>query len=465
MDYDYQQRYSKCDYYVQPADTWEQPSQQNLQDESMLLDDDYAPPISMLNHHCLLKIFRYLDLNSMINLSEVCQLFNTLLHTHCFPRARRFEFDNLDGKTKVTLAQMRRILRCIGPYINKLQFQWNDYDHSHRLQRFVEKLGKYVGKNIRHARFVNALFEDNEITALKPILQHLTTLEIIVYNSDYELDIDFQANCPNLQKFKFLQNMQFVKCCKPWPTLQHLSIIGNEFLVLNTFREFFQQNPQITVLKFTAYHADDVLQIIARHLPNVRKLTILPSFPDISEQNIVYLSSLRNLKKLNLMYLDDKDIDGILKCLIRFTTLSELKLHLHYDGSDDDTHFKPNQKSIISLALDLPNLEKLCLRQMYLLESTVLDLIRFASNLKVFHIHSCDLIITHKYIWNIVQVLKSSRPKNAITPLKLFIDLTDSIDLKTIQEPDIQKYLIVNNNCTHTPYATKTDFGGADYLL
>lgn len=100
------------------------------------------------------------------------------------------------------------------------------------------------------------------------------------------------------------------------------------------------------------------------------------------------------------------------------------------------------------------------------MKSTVLEFIRFASNLKEIHIHRrLDFKITQRILLKIVNVLKSSRSQN-FEPLKLFIDrrtndeyLYDAIDnLKARDEPinlepsqklHIANYICISTKCNH----------------
>lgn len=439
-----------------PADTWMQPqmtiaadvSESNRMDDDD--DDDNVPAFFKLNEDCILELFKYLNFDSLVNMSQVCKQFHRLLHQHCFPRYREYSIDNGSSSIPMPLAKVRRSLICIGPYVTELKFKWHDFDCYKRSQRFLEKIGQYVGKNIRCLRLNNILLGERQIPAIKRILAQLETLEIIVYNPDFDLDLDFKVLCPNLRKLKLLENMQLIRCCKPWPQLKHLSIVGNEYMVLNTFRLFIEQNPQLTCLKFTAYHADERLQAVAQHLPNVEKLTILPSFPNLSALNIVYLSSLQHLTTLNLMYLDENDVNGILQCLTRFTGLRVLKLHVLFDGNDEDGHFEPNQQHIISLAQDLPHLERFCTRYIKWKESTVIDLIRFASQLQALHIHWCDLPTTNSMVWKIVKTLQTHRPQQQQSkPLQLFVNPSEVIGLQMINDQDLLRYLNVSTKCRH----------------
>lgn len=442
---------------IQPADTWEQPMAQpnaataavDDNDDRMQDDDEEnAPPFFILNEDCMLEIVKYLDFDSLVNFSEVCKLFHRLLHQHCFPRFRTFAIQNDSSKVPMPLAKMRRSLMCIGPYVTELSFKWHDYDHCHRLQRFLEKLGQYVGTNIRCLRFRDTLIDEDRIPAIKNILKHLETLEIIVYNPDFDLDLDYHSLCPNLRKLKLLKNMQFLRCCKPWPKLEHISMVGNEYMVLNTFRSFIAKNPQLTCLKFTAYHADDRLLIVSLNLPNIRKMTILPSFPNLSASNICYLTGL-NLTHLNLMYLDEDDLNGILQCLSRFVGLRVLKLHLLFDGGDGDDHYEPNQQALIGLAQDLPHLEKFYTRYIKWKESTIIDFIRFGSQLTVMHIHWCDLLFSNAMIWKMVKILQTNRPQPQATPFELFVNPSDVTGLQMINDQDLVRYLRVSTKCRH----------------
>ncbi|XP_031623779.1 uncharacterized protein LOC116341063 [Contarinia nasturtii] len=447
-------------FKIQPADTWTQPKQEsdNIDDSIEDLEEcDVA--FFTLNEDCILEIFKHLDFESLINVSEVCKLFNRLLHQHIFPHFTSFAIENSTKDIQMPLAKVRRSLICIGPYITELKFRWHDYDHNNRLQRFLEKLGQYVGKNIRRIRFWDVLLYEEHIPAIKSIFSIVDTLEITVYNPAYDLDLDFQELCPNLRKLKLLENMQLIRCCKPWPKLEYLSNVGNEYMVLNTFRSFLAQNPQLRCLKFTAYHADERLQAVAQLIPGVQKLTILPSFPNLTASNIVYLSSLEHLTKLNLMYLDEADLNGILQCLIRFKSLRVLKLHLLYDGGEEDLHYEPNQQNLIAIAQELPNLEMFCTRYIKWKESTVKDFLKFTSRLKALHIHWSDLKITNSMIWEIFKVLQANRqPLNGIIPLELFVNATDITGIQTIRDHDILRFLNLNTKCSHIGNSAESIF-------
>lgn len=126
-------------YHVQLADTWKQPPQPNSTVESMALDEDegYKPPIFMLNEDCFEKLFQQLDIDSLMNLLEVCKKFNALVHKQGFKYIKSIHYENAE----TSLAQLRRQLKCAGKYIDKLHIIQKSGNHCHRL---FQILSKYV---------------------------------------------------------------------------------------------------------------------------------------------------------------------------------------------------------------------------------------------------------------------------------------------------------------------------------
>lgn len=438
-------------FHMQPADTWIQPSVINATATVTPMDDEQSAAFFLLNEFCMLEIFKYLDLDSLVNLAFVCTQFHRLLHQHCFPRHRTYSIQNDKSLVPVPLAKVRQTLMCIGPYLTELYFKWHDYDHDDRLQRFLDKVGQLVGKNIRCIRFHQTLLDESHIPAIQSLLKQLDTLEMVTYNPDFDLDLDFSVLCPQLRRFKLLENMQLIHASeKPWPTLEYFSTIGNEYMEMPAFRSFLTNNPQLQCLKFTAFSADDRLQAVAQHSKNLRKLTMFPSFPNLCASNIVYLSSLQHLSKLSLMNLEENDLNGILECLARFTGLRSVKLFLSYDSHEGDSHYEADQQKLISLAQELPHLEKFSTRYVKWKDSTVLDFIQNASQLKAFHIHWCDLTITNAMVGKIVKVLQSNRQQPPTTPLQLFVNPEDAVGLQMIDGPDIMRHLSVQIKCHHS---------------
>lgn len=144
---------------------------------------------------------------------------------------------------------------------------------------------------------------------------------------------------------------------------------------------------------------------------------------------------------MTLRHIKRDELYGILNWLKQFQVLRELELDVDYIFDNIKRASTQIQRSVITLAQNLSHLESIYLSGIRLMESTVLEFLHFANNLKKIHIYGSELIFTQKFILEIVEELKSSRSQNATQPLKLFIP---SWDNKAIQELDINNYLRIN---------------------
>lgn len=79
-----------------------------------------------------------------------------------------------------------------------------------------------------------------------------------------------------------------------------------------------------------------------------------------------------------------------------------------------------------------------------LVESTVVDFVRFAAKLKSLHFHVCNVHATDSLITKLVSVRKSRDGK-----LKLCLDDDERNNAVATHRADIKQYLIVEWNCAH----------------
>lgn len=160
-------------FLVTPADTWHQPLTESTGNQSGVVVDNESsdeedeemedlPPIFNLNEDCLIKVLEFCDPEMLINLSKVCKLFNRLVFRYGFPKKRKLAIDVPNRSSSTPLAETRKILRCVGPYINELYVDWySDENQTRRhmietpnnFQRFVQKLTQHVGENVRTMHF------------------------------------------------------------------------------------------------------------------------------------------------------------------------------------------------------------------------------------------------------------------------------------------------------------------------
>lgn len=441
-------------FHIQPADSWIQPKENVLIEhhpQRCSIDKIQTSAIFQLNVDCMLHLFKFLDLNSLVNMSEVCKMFHTLLHQHCFPHIQQFTVYNLNDTFSMPLAKMRRTLRCIGPYITDLKYTCNIYNDPNRMSRFLEALVKYIGPNIRRAQFLSSLIcEDNQILIIAPFLRHLESLEIHDMNFDCDNDIDFEELCPNLIELKLNINMRLNRCCKPWQQLQHLSIMNNEYLNTITFKSFIEQNPHLQTIEFDVFDAEQRLYTVANHLPMLQKLTIDSVDSSLGAWNFVHLIGLQHLTEIHLLTINYEHLRGIFDCLATFHGLHKLSVHGyssdHYvDNNDDDE--MDYEKSLIILSQQLLHLEEFSLRSIPICEKTLINFLKFARQLNVIHIHWCHLDINDSIILNIVNMLKCQRSANET--LLMYVSPADLLNLQTNKTDEIKSFLRLSAKCQH----------------
>lgn len=442
---------SQQPFYIQPADTWKQPNQSNEASHYERIEEKQTSDIFKLNEDCLLHLFKFLDLDSLVHLSEVCKQFQELLRKHCFPRIRNFTVYNQEGAVSMPLAKMRRTLRCIGEHITDLKYTCHFYNYFSEGCRFLNVLAQNIGPNIRRVQFCyNHMFVANRILTIAPILRHLESLEIQDINVYPDEDIDFEELSPNLIELKLKLNMRLIKCCKPWARLQHLSILNNEYLDTRTFVSFVEQNPRLTSLEFDVFDPEIMLRAIAENLPMLQKLTIDSVDSNLGPWNFVHISRLQHLTEINLLTLDSEHLRGIIDFLATFHGLRKISLHAHrYEDNEEEEESEMDyEKSLIQLAKQLPHLEEFALRSVAIVENTLIEFLKFANRLKSIHIHWCHSVITDSVILKIVNVLKSKNNRsNGI--LSLYMNPADSLGLHVNRNEEIKRYLHISAKCKH----------------
>lgn len=393
----YKRTYKKQPFEIEPAYTWEQPPGFiNKPPELIVETDENTSEICMLNEDCLLHLFKFLDIDSLVNMADVCKLFNRLLHQQYFPRIRNYEVNCNDDLT-ITLAKVRRSLICIGSYITDLtykakyeeietyvfdEYRYEDFGYT---TKFLSIIAQNVGKNIRRAYFEYGFDNDNRIMMIAPILQHLKSLEIADRTESFYFDIDFCTLCPNLTEFKVNLDMPMIVGCKSWPSLRSFSVKNNKQLNAETLISFIQQNPQITCLEFDIFDDNRLLFLaIAEHLPTLKNLTI-------ANNNSNSFSARRTVDSF----------DFIKK---------------------------------------LPLLKVLKVNQILVNDETLISIVCFTRQLKALHIQECEINISNELILKLFNVLKRCRNKSD-DALQLYLEKSDLEKLYIATNGEFEGYL------------------------
>lgn len=431
------------------------PTEPTDPDSDQSNDSEETSPLLELNDDCLFAVFNLCDNKSLVNLSETCARFNTLLSgSYNFPNNKEFSVYNYVDRCGhlMPLAFIRKILRLMGSYFRTLHLEFFQLDDDQTL-RCLEAIVKHCQTNTLIHRL--ELYIDkwhNEYNALiEPIVKNLQTLDVHISNWKQHVVTlpDFPALCPHLRKI--VTDILLENCSTATrPNLQSYSFDSYSDDLINTpnMLEFFANNPQITTFKCGYLRSHD-LPSIAVHLPNIQKLSLVVN--EISSSNdFVSLKSFKHLTKLKLSFvrpgfreMPEIDLRQTIQCFRAFSGLLELKLYFT-EKNNQPAHII--QRSIIALSKMLPNLERFDLVGLKLVQSTVVDFVRFAAKLKSLHLHVCDVYATESLITKLVclSIRKSRQVK-----LKLFLDDDDHNDAVAAHSTDIQQYLIVEWDCAH----------------
>lgn len=259
--------------------------------------------------------------------------------------------------------------------------------------------------------------------------------------------------CPNLNELKLKMNMLLIKCCKPWARLRHLSVINNEFINTMTFIAFIKQNPQLTTLEFDVCDAEIRLRSIANHLPQLQSLTMDSMDSMLAGWHLGHVAQLQHLTEIDLLTLDYQHIRSICDGLATFTGLRKIGLHAYRPDEGDEDNERDDdewdyERSIIGLAKELPNLEEFSLRSIAILEKTLFDFVRFASQLKVLHIHWCGIFITDALVLQITNILKCKR-SHFNQPFMMYINPADFIYLHVRRNDEVKSCMQISSRCKH----------------
>ncbi|XP_055305857.1 uncharacterized protein LOC129570322 [Sitodiplosis mosellana] len=446
-DFDVQMK-RKQPFKVRPADSWKQPSENIDQPPTHDLDNvEQTSEIFTLNEDCLLRVCKFLDLDSLVNLADVCKMFKRLLDERCFPLIRTFKFINQNKYDcnnnydpllfSTTLVKMRRALRCIGPYITDLTVESNWDDLVYGLQdtmfahdivtRFLEVLRDNIGTNVRTARLSGFFIsEDRRIAIVAPILRGL---EVLVFGSylmgyaAYTHKIDFQTMCPDLIDFELKGNVTMPQCDKPWKNLRRFAVIES---ILHDYRHelqlYFQWNLQLTCLEFVAANEKKrftPLMMAVKHLRMVEKISISSSVEDefddpINSQDINSLHAFQYLTEISLIDLHHEHLKSIVECLATFDGLR--KIHLERFNGGDIEGEQYYEQSLVVLAKQFPHLEHFRLHRVTISQVNLIEFVRFASQWKSLTLDHCKINFSDELIQKLANVLECNRqkPSNAL---------------------------------------------------
>lgn len=263
-----------------------------------------------MNVHCQTEVFKYLDVNDLVNASIVWK--NT-------KPALRDVFARKFGNDVITITNFRSapdsglpptpILRRFGNLITKLKVQYNR-EYPRHCTEMERQILKHCRKTVLEIEFVDCdreAFED--IKSPFPLVEKVTFTRCAPNKLVYE----FTKWFPNARSLdineSFLETKDFTCIEKRFPRLQHLGIGNSNFFsksALSSFLEAIKVNGQLKSVRleedsnlFEDFALETFLDLVNTRLPGLEVLNVNTSrFDYDSDSNVpkVEFKELKNLK-------------------------------------------------------------------------------------------------------------------------------------------------------------------------
>lgn len=330
---------------ITPADTWHQPDFNPISD-TVYLD---ACSILNINDDCLLKLFQYLDLDSLVQLSLCCTRLQYLLHRFCFTKIKTHTVFVYQAPVNL----LRQTLKCIGPHLESISLRYHKYmnapqnymeaEHEERVTfKILQNIGPKLTKLIIRQP-TGQMLTSKIVKLFVPIFQQITILE---WDSEFNCDTiqDLQALCPCLTSLILKKRIFTCKSDHETAGLDWSSLTNVEtFQYMSSldspcqqfFERFIQSNPQLKRLKLTNVN-ENLFWVISQFSQNLEYLEMLQNSNECdiySQSTLDLIRSMGNLKVLVIRmkttkYL--KDIENQIKCLSRMKHLKLIILVRNY---------------------------------------------------------------------------------------------------------------------------------------
>lgn len=331
--------------HIVPANTWHQP-------DSISLWNTVEPEkctISKLNDHCLLEIFKYLELDALVNVASVCTRFQGLLDAYHFSKVKSYTAFVYHAPVNA----LRRTMKRIGPHLNHLYL---------RYQKYGEAPHNYIGveheERVTYKILQNISSNLTKFTIRKPPGQKPSNKVLQLFRSAFcqitFLEWDAEFDCSTIQKLReycpYIETLVLRKrifTCKhehessdlQWPTLRSLEtfqyMAALDSPCQRFFERFIQENPQLQRLKLTNVN-DDLFRVITQYSQNLEYLEMLQNFDLCKVHTQPTLDLLHNLTNLKVFVIRVRkteflrEVENQIQCLKQMHHLELIVLLRNY---------------------------------------------------------------------------------------------------------------------------------------
>lgn len=392
-----------------------------------------------LNDDCLIELFKYLDLSDLCALADVSSRFrqnSKIAYVHS--KHKRFSLPtsiHRDGDSREQiLSKFSKVLHLFGGSMDVFVADTENFKCNcgknlqiNYSQKFVEMVIHYCRAILNGFRFIQnteasvcncdeKLRTKYQQKVVELLVQHCSgTLKKVLFYKKFDLTdeiiMGMRPLLEGLQEFAYVGASEFLLKMLPlWsPELRELKLFsvpqhnykediwrfdGLKNLVSLHFRgihdlenddvkEILKSNPQLERIRIhNCANVDysSILQVIAQHAPEVRKLTILNTVYDTRELYDLSTESLGGFKKLESLWLNYGYGESNLESVIWEITSSNASLkHLNID-----CFAVRNPELFIDGILNLKELKVLKLNDVHGLTATeICSICRYASDVRL----------------------------------------------------------------------------------
>lgn len=374
---------------------------------------------------CLIKVFSYCDIETLLALSETCKRLKRTVETCHSPILP--EYRSRAGMNNA-------VIKRFGRYIRQLCVSFEEEPRPIKIGDYCTFLAQTVVEKIRKFEIISDGIVIPPLELLAPILERLDVLVLRFQRYGFDAEdeyspskktytMDLAVLCPNLKELMFYGPHRFLPNCSSFSRLKLLTICsdyGHRYEI----DEFLDRNSQLTQICF--YHCPGSYQYIdfdnfAKSLVNLEKLRI--AVPQLRYGPQSWQQQLGRLQKLKILRLDfvSEHLNEILANLTNLKELTSISVHVTYQIEVTAIC----QQQCVQIAKECKNLEFFYILPQFLKKvswdrNSLIEFVRSASKLQAVHFEKLNFQYTADFIRELVEARKSANP-NA-KPLKIATD-------------------------------------------
>lgn len=398
-----------------PADTWKQPDY--ISPPAFLVENNKIS-LNRLNDDCLIEIFRYMDLETILNLTMACERFNNIICQQIQSIHPKICLNIDIPKISFTLNVIKKLLK----HVHYVSFNIDPYIKTLNLIRITDISTKNLNKNLKELELNRFLITKRMHKQMRSILMQLESLKLIYCSSNHD-EIDLMSICPKLKTLCLTFSSIFVINSNRWQSLESLTLNHHRITSFpNLISAFLKNNRQLKELKLHLFNENSLINDICKFSCNLEILHLCSTLMNETWhwENLVKLEKLKELEITSAFFETNNNYKHFINILGQLITLE--KFTLCTGGS---IFYKPEHCQLFMLAKKLINLREFYIVGYFLTVETILAFLEVSPQLKVLQFRDCSLVIGDDLIKSISNLRKEQTEKSNsnVVPLKIYVDL------------------------------------------